>query len=73
MAGDAAEGVVLSTYYDENDASASEEAKKFVPGFKEYLGGEAIIPAVSALGYDAYCVVLDAIERAGSTDGDAIR
>ncbi len=74
VAGDAAEGGVLSTFYDENDASASDEAKKFVPGFKEYLGDEnAIIPAVSALGYDAYCVVLDAIERAGSTDGDAIR
>lgn len=73
VAGEAAEGVVLSTFYDENDASASEEAKKFVPGFKEYLGGDAIIPAVSALGYDAYCVVIDAIERAGSTDGEAIR
>ena len=74
VAGEAAEGVVLSTFYDENDASASDEAKKFVPGFKKYLGDEnAIIPAVSALGYDAYCVVLDAIERAGSTDGDAIR
>ena len=74
VAGEAAEGVVLSTFYDENDTSASDEAKKFVPGFKKYLGDEnAIIPAVSALGYDAYCVVLDAIERAGSTDGDAIR
>ncbi len=74
VAGEAAEGIVLSTFYDENDANASEEAKKFVPGFKEYLGGDdPIIPAVSALGYDAYCVVLDAIERAGSTDGDAIR
>ena len=74
VAGEAANGIVLSTFYDENDASASDEAKKFVPGFKEYLGGDDnIIPAVSALGYDAYCVVRDAIERAGSTDGDAIR
>jgi len=73
VAGKDAEGIVLSTFFDENDP-ATEEAKKFVEGYKKELGdSEPIIPAVAALGYDAYLLVLDAIERAGSTDGTAIR
>jgi branched-chain amino acid transport system substrate-binding protein len=68
-----AEGIVLSTFFDENDP-ATEEAKVFVEGYKKELAGkEPIIPAVAALGYDAYLLVRDAIERAGSTDGDAIK
>ena len=34
---------------------------------------EEIIPAVSALGYDAYLSAITAIEAAGSTDTTAIR
>jgi len=74
VAGKDAEGIIVSTFFDENDAAATDEAKKFVTGFKKELGDSSpIIPAVSALGYDAYIVMLDAIERANSTDGDAIR
>ncbi len=73
VAGKDAEGIVLSTFFDENDP-ATEEAKKFVEGYKKELGSkEPIIPAVAALGYDAYLLIRDAIERAGSTDGTAIR
>jgi len=73
VAGDDAEGIVLSTFFDENDP-ATEEAKTFVTGYKAELAGkEPIIPAVAALGYDAYLLVRNAIERAGSTDGVAIR
>lgn len=73
VAGKDAEGIVLSTFFDENDP-ATEEAKKFVEGYKKELGSsEPIIPAVAALGYDAYLLVIDAIKRAGSTDGTAIR
>ena len=73
VAGEDAEGIALSTFFDENDP-ATEEAKVFVEGYKEELAGkEPIIPAVAALGYDAYIVIRDAIERAGSTDGVAIR
>ncbi len=74
-AGADSEGVVLSTFFDENNSQATEIAKGFVKGFKEELkskGKEEIIPAVSALGYDAYIVMIDAINRAGSTDGEAI-
>jgi len=74
VAGADAEGIVLSTFFDENAEAATEEAKKFVTGYKEKLAGkEPIIPAVAALGYDSYIVLLDAIERAGSTDKEAIR
>lgn len=73
VAGNDSEGIVLSTFFDENDSAATDEAKKFVKGYKEEFGSDAIIPAVAALGYDSYRLILDAIERAGSTDGEAIR
>ncbi len=74
-AGDDAEGIVLSTFFDE-DAPASDEAESFITGFKEYLvsiGESDIIPAVSALGYDAYLTLIQAIEDAGSVDPAAVR
>ena len=73
--------VYCSTFFDENDDSGA--AKEFVTGFKEWLnadsqkltnnGGNDIVAAVSALGYDGYMVALEAIKAAGSTDGTAIR
>lgn len=74
-AGADAEGIVLSTFFDDADP-ATEEAATFIPGFKEYLvsiGQPDVIPAVSALGYDAYLVALKAIETAGSTNGADIQ
>lgn len=73
--------VYCSTFFDENDDSGA--AKEFVAGFKEWLnadsqkltnnGGNDIVAAVSALGYDAYMTALEAIKAAGSTDGTAIK
>ena len=74
-AGADAEGVVLSTFFDESEP-ANDEAAAFITGFKEFLKEnkqEEIIPAVSALGYDAYLSAITAIEAAGSTDTTAIR
>lgn len=74
-AGADAEGIVLSTFFDEAEP-ATDEAATFIAGFKQYLkdnGQDEIIPAVSALGYDAYLTVLEAIKAAGSTDGPVIR
>ncbi len=74
-AGDSAEGVALSTFFDEGDTS-NQAAAEFIPGFKEYLKSinqDEIIPAVSALGYDAYLAAIKAIEAAGSVDSAAIR
>ncbi len=69
-AGKYAEGVVLSTFFDDADP-ANAEAEKFIKGFKKYLTDNKqsdIIPAVSALGYDAYLTALEAIKQAGSVD-----
>ncbi|WP_345907409.1 ABC transporter substrate-binding protein [Sphaerochaeta sp. UBA5849] len=74
-AGASAEGVVLSTFFDDADP-ATAEAAKFIEGFKKYLVENKqpeIIPAVSALGYDAYITALKAIELANSSKGPAIR
>lgn len=74
-AGKYAEGIVLSTFFDDADP-ANAEAESFISGFKTYLkenDQSEIIPAVSALGYDAYLVALEAIKQAGSTDSTAIR
>ncbi len=74
-AGDSAEGIVLSTFFDESEP-ANDEASSFITGFKTYLTENKqsdVIPAVSALGYDAYLAAYNAIEKAQSTDGEAIK
>ena len=63
--------------------SSSTVASEFVEGFKEYLNSDAqnltnngdndIVAAVSALGYDAYMVAIEAIKAAGSADPEAIK
>jgi branched-chain amino acid transport system substrate-binding protein len=81
---DAAKGseqkVFVSTFFDEGDDSAA--GSKFVTDFKAWLkanpaklannGGNDIVAAVSALGYDAYMTALEAIKAAGSSDPKAI-
>lgn len=80
-AGADSEGVAISTFFDENDTS-SPLAGDFVTGFKAFLnanpdylnknGGDGVA-AVSALGYDAYMVAIEAIKAAQSAEGSAIR
>jgi len=72
--------VAVSTFFDEGDKSAA--GSKFVTEFKAWLnknadkktnnGGNNIVAAVSALGYDAYFTALEAIKKAGSADSAAI-
>ena len=78
-AGAAAEGVVFSTFFDENDESTP-LAKDFVNGFKAYLnedaqritlnGGTDGVAAVSALGYDAYMTMVAALADLDGVEGD---
>ena len=74
------EGVALTTFFDENDPEASE----FVQGFKAYLNGDPealklngnndIVAAVSALGYDAYMAIIEALKNvSGDITGEAVR
>lgn len=71
--------VYFSTFYDEG---ASQAAADFMSGFQGWLnansdklsnnGGTDTVSAVSALGYDAYMVAIEAIKAADSADSDAI-
>ena len=70
--------ICCSTFFDENDESST-QAAEFVQGFKAWLnanpdkmtnnGGNDIVAAVSALGYDAYLTAIDAIKAADSAVG----
>ena len=72
--------ICVSTFFDEGDQSAA--GAKFVSGFKAWLnadskklannGGNDIVAAVSALGYDAYMTAVEAIKAAGTTDSKKI-
>jgi len=69
--------ICVSTFFDENDKSST-QAAEFVQGFKAWLnanadkktnnGGNDIVAAVSALGFDAYYVALEAMKVADSVD-----
>ena len=66
---DNATNVYLSTFFDENDSGAAD----FVKGYKEFLnsdnanltlnGGNDVVAAVSALGYDAYMTLVEALRK----------
>ena len=70
IGGDAVEGCYYSTHYSpEVDTPA---VKNFVAHFKARFGGE-VPDAMAALGYDSAQVMVDAIRRAGTTEGPAVR
>ena len=70
IAGEAAEGLTFSTHYHPEGA-VTPTSEEFVELYRDTYDREP--NAFAALGYDAYMLLLDAIERAGSVDGDAIR
>ncbi len=65
------EGATISTFFDDA-APVTEEGKKFVKAYKEAYPDKNMA-AVSALGYDAYLVIIKAIEAAKSSEPVAIR
>jgi len=70
IAGENAEGFVYTAQFHP-DGYTHPEAVKFVEGFREKYGIEP--ETFSVTGYDAYLIMIDAIERAGSTNPDAIK
>ncbi len=72
--------ISVSTFFDENDDTAA--GKEFVTGFKAWLnanpdkltnnGGNDIVAAVSALGFDGYMTAVEAIKAADSADSQAV-
>ncbi len=69
IGGDALNGTYFSTHYAADDTNYM--VRNFVTRYKERYNG--VPDAMGALGYDAGLLLLDAIGRAGSTDGTAIR
>ena len=76
------EGTVVSTFFDENGDS-NPVATDFVKGYKEWLnadkkriennGGNDAIVGNSALCFDTYNVICDAIEAGNTIDGEALK
>lgn len=65
------EGAVMSTAFDSSKA-ATAEAKKFLDAYKKQFPKEEP-SALTALGYDAYIIAMDAMKRAGVDDSAKIR
>ena len=70
VGGAAVEGAVVSTFFA-NDVPINKTSEAFLKSFRDEYKKEP--PAVAALGYDAYLVVLDAIKRANSAEPEKIR
>jgi branched-chain amino acid transport system substrate-binding protein len=64
------EGAVLSTFFT-SETPITAESEIFLDAYRSKYSKEPA--AVTALGYDAYILILDAITRANSTDPVAIR
>ena len=64
------EGVVFSTFFT-SEVPITKESEKFLEEYRSRYNKEPA--AVTALGYDAYILILDAIERAGEVDPVKIR
>lgn len=70
IGGDAVEGTVMSTFFT-SEVPITEMSKEFLEKYREKYNKEPA--SVTALGFDAYIMLLDAIKRANSADPKAIR
>jgi branched-chain amino acid transport system substrate-binding protein len=69
IGGEALNGSYFSNHYSTDDPSPV--VQKFVSDYKKKY--DALPDALAALGYDAAKILVDAISRAGSTDGVKVR
>jgi branched-chain amino acid transport system substrate-binding protein len=70
IGGNAVEGTYYSTHYSPENKTPTVTA--FLEKFKQRWNGQ-VADAMAALGYDSAMVLIDAIKRAGTTDGPKIR
>jgi len=69
VGGSAVEGCYFTNHYSQDDSSPL--VQSFVKSYTAKYGSAP--DALAALGYDATNIMLNAIQRAGSTDGDKIK
>ncbi|WP_026894619.1 ABC transporter substrate-binding protein [Clostridiisalibacter paucivorans] len=70
IGGEAVEGTVISTFFT-SEVPITDKSEEFLNAYRKKFDSEP--PAVAALGFDAYLMILNAIEKAGSADKVAIR
>lgn len=70
VGGSAVEEMYFTGHFHK-EAAGSQRAKEYIRRFEEKYKKDA--DAFGALGADAYFLLVDAIRRAGSTDGVAVR
>ncbi len=70
LGGAAVEGTYYSTHY--SPESPAPEVQGLIRRYRAHYAGE-MPDAVAALGYDAMMLLADAMRRAGTTDGPAVR
>lgn len=70
IGGKAVEGAVLSTFFA-TEKPITKESEKFLTEYKKQYNKEPA--AVTALGYDAYLILIKALEQNGSTDSVKLR
>ena len=70
LGGDALNGAYISTHYSSDDPSPM--IQTFVEGYKQRYGN-TLPDAHAALAYDATRLLVDAITRAGTTEGSKLR
>ncbi|MDO5713405.1 MAG: ABC transporter substrate-binding protein [Tissierellia bacterium] len=68
--GPAVEDAAFSSHFTA-ESPVNETSEKFMEAYRAQYNKEA--NAFAALGYDAYMVIIDSIEKAGSADSNAIR
>jgi len=69
VGGDEVQGAVFSTFFT-TEVPITKESEKFLDAYRAKYDREPA--SVTALGYDAYLVILAAIEKSGSTDSAVI-
>jgi len=67
---EAVEGTYFSTHYHPD--VGTELSRKFVDNYKKRYSGKTP-DALAAMGYDSAAVLIDAMKRAGSTEGQKVR
>jgi len=66
----AVEGVIFSSFYT-SEIALTQESTVFVENYRDKYGKEPT--SIAALGYDAYLMIKDAIQRSGSSDPEEIK
>jgi len=72
VGGDAVENCRFTTFFDA-EADPTSESEAFLKAYADMFDGGKPKGAVTALGFDAYMAAVAAIEKAGTTEGSALR